>query len=196
MMHDWYSRTDNSKDRNFIHTVLVDYSKAFDRIDPNILLHKLRNLNIPNFLLHWICDFLSQRSQRVKIGDILSQKLDVWGTVPQGTKLGVFLFILMINDLESTFKSVDDTTVYTITNDTTSTSLQSAMDKIMSWSSDNKMRLNAKKTKEMVVSFSKVPPAIPNIKVDGKDLERVHCVTLLGLRITNTLTWECIWITY
>ena len=51
------------------------------------------------------------------------------------------------------------------------------------------MSINTKKTKEMVISFQKVPPNIPQIQVDGAILERVNCVTLLGVRITNSLTW-------
>ena len=99
----------------------------------------------------------------------------------------------MINDPETnvpTFKYVDDTTIYSITNNPHSTELQTAMDTIISWSAKNQMKINAKKTKEMFVSFSKIPSKVPNILVDGKALERVDCVTLLGLRITNSLPWD------
>ena len=123
----------------------------------------------------------------------VSDALQIWGTVPQGTTLGVFLFILMINDLCTnvpTFKYVDDTTIYNISNDPSNTECQSAMNKIIKWSGQNKMKINAKKTKEMLITFMKNPSSIPNIVVDGKPLERVDCVTLLGLRITNTLSWQ------
>ena len=193
MLHEWYEQTDDWKKKNFIQAVLVDYSKAFDRINPNILLEKLKTLGIPVFLLHWIFDFLSDRSQAVKVGNATSNALPVWGTVPQGTKLGVVLFILMINDLKTgvpTFKYVDDTTIYSITNDTKNSSAQEAMDTIMSWSNANNMKINAKKTKEMLIFFSKVPPEVENIIVNGEKLERAECVTLLGLRISNKLTWE------
>ena len=57
MMHEWYSGTDNNRDRNYIQVVIVDYSKSFDRIVPTIMLEKLKSFNIPTFLLlHWICD--------------------------------------------------------------------------------------------------------------------------------------------
>ncbi len=192
MVHDWYKSTDVSSKKNYVHVTLVDYSKAFDRIDPNILLKKLMEFDIPIFLLHWIQDFLSDRSQRVRIGDILSGKLDIWGTVPQGTKLGIFLFILMINDLKTalpTYKYVDDITTFSISNDPKCRQLQEAMDSISKWSCDNKMRINTVKTKEMLISFQKSQPNIPHIKVNGDTLERVDCVTLLGVRITDKLTW-------
>ena len=192
MMNEWYRGTDISKDKQFIHTVLVDYSKAFDRIDPNILLEKLKGFDIPVFLLYWIFDFLSERTQRVKVGEALSDMQQIWGIVPQGTKLGVFLFLLMINDLHTdipTFKYVDDTTIFSITNNANSPQLQQAMDTIIEWSGQNKMKINAKKTKEMLISFQKEPPAVPKISVNGSMLERVDCVTLLGVKISNTLTW-------
>ena len=193
--HDWFKGTDDvtSKDRNFVHAVLVDYSKAFDRIHPNILLSKIQKYDIPSFLLHWIADFLSDRSQRVKIGDILSSSLSIWGTVPQGTKMGVLLFLLMIDDLRTlvpTYKYVDDTTLYKVTTDVKNTELQEAVDEIARWSKSNCMKLNTTKTKEMLISFCRQPPEVPKIIVDGVSLERVECVTLLGVKLSANLTWN------
>ena len=66
-------------------------------------------------VVNWICD-LNSRYQRVKLAkDCSSEWKTVPAGVPQGTKLGPWLFIIMINDLEVTssdrvFKYVDDTT--------------------------------------------------------------------------------------
>ena len=190
--NEWFSSTDDSRDKNFIHTLLVDYSKAFDRINPNILLNKLNALRIPPFLLHWIADFLSDRTQRVKIGESLSDELEIWGIVPQGTKLGVFLFLLMINDLETnvpTYKYVDDTTLFKVTNDPNDKTLQEASDQVVAWSKTNDMKINATKTVDMVISFSKEKPNIPKIVVDGKAIDRVETVKLLGVQLSSSLTW-------
>ena len=78
--------------------MLVDYSKAFNQINPNILLRQLIDLDIPPLLLHWIMDLLLDRSQRVHVGGAMSSPLDIWATVPQGTNFGMILIILMIND--------------------------------------------------------------------------------------------------
>ena len=190
--HDWFRSTDDSREKNFIHTVLVDYSKAFDRINPNILLDKLKSMNIPPFIIQWIGDFLSDRTQKVKVGDSFSKELEVWGIVPQGTKLGVFLFLLMINDLSTqvpTYKYVDDTTLYKITNNPHDTELQEAADEIVSWSQKNNMKINASKTKEMLITFCKPPVEVPRIVVDGVELERVETVKLLGVQLSNDLCW-------
>jgi hypothetical protein len=192
ILHEWFTGTDDSREKNFIHTVLVDYSKAFDRINPNMLLDKLNELDIPPFLVCWIGDFLSERTQRVKVGNSLSEELEVWGIVPQGTKLGIFLFLIMINNLSTqvaTYKYVDDTTLFTITNDTNDSKLQQAVDDLVNWSAMNDMKINATKTKEMVISFSKVAPDIPGIVVEGITLERAETVKLLGVQISNDLSW-------
>ena len=78
------------------------------------------------FLLHWIADFLSDWTQRVKLDDVFSRKFQIWGTVPQDTKLGVLLLLLMINDLRTVvpmYKFVDDTILYRISNDVNDTLL-------------------------------------------------------------------------
>ena len=73
----------------------ADFSKGFDLIDHTILLHELENLQVHPALLNWIAAFLTNRKQAVKIDGVLSDWTSVKGGVPQGTKLGVILFIVM-----------------------------------------------------------------------------------------------------
>ena len=110
-------------------------------------------------LVSWLRSFLCQRRQRVKINQITSDWRNVNGGVPQGTKLGPLLFIIMITDLSSNLpvvKYVDDTTIFEICPYGQNGTIQNALNELANWSDAKDMQINPMKTKEMVVSFMKV----------------------------------------
>ena len=78
--------------------------------------------------------------------------------VPQGKKLGPWLFILMINDLDienhGIWKYVDDTTTSEIVHQDAASHAQNMANKVMSWSSENRVQLNTDKCKELRISFT------------------------------------------
>ena len=85
LLHNWLKSLD--KPGHYLYVCLLDFSKAFDRIDHTILVRKLINLGVRPALISWICSFLSKRQQAVKINDIISSWLPMTAGVPQGTKL-------------------------------------------------------------------------------------------------------------
>ena len=99
-----------------VRTSLFDYGKAFHFTDHGILVRKLCNqCKLPPRIINWITDFLSDISQRIKFA---SACFSEWGPVlvgvSQGTNLGPWLFVLMINDLDTNaqqWKYADDYTV-------------------------------------------------------------------------------------
>ncbi len=181
-----------------IRILFLDFRKAFDLIDHNILLAKLMSLDVPPILLRWVHAFLFNRKQRIKIGQSMSDWANINGGVPQGTKLGPLLFITMINDMDLSLpavKYVDDTTPTPYQAKKKgklppTSKLQEAADKIHKWTCENNMVLNAKKTKEMFICFSKRPNVPPNIVIDQTDIEVVTCTKLLGVHISNDLKWH------
>ena len=101
MLHTWSKYTYGNGAS--VRVILFDYRKAFDLIDHTILGNKLGELGLPNGILRWTLDFLICRKQRVKLGrDCSSEWKNVPAGVPQGTKLGPWLFLLMIDDIEVT----------------------------------------------------------------------------------------------
>ena len=83
MLHKWYESTDVMG--NFVKVLFLDYSKAFDLINHDILLNKMTGMEVPAHLVRWMAAFLLDREQSVKIGDAVSKPGYPNGGVPQGT---------------------------------------------------------------------------------------------------------------
>jgi hypothetical protein len=158
MFHNWAKATDGTG--NDVRVFVMDYKKAFDLIDHKLVMAKLSN-NINPYIINRIGDFLSNRNQRVKLTeDCFSEWLHVPSGVPQGTKLGQWLFIVMIDDLhvpsaDGLYKYVDDTTTYEVIRKNFASQAQAIVDEITRWFNLNKFELHPKKCKELRISFSR-----------------------------------------
>ena len=88
-----------SKDARAILACMIDFSKAFNRQNHNILITKLSDMGVPAWLLKIVMAFLNERIMVVRYKGATSSPKSLPGGGPQGTLLGLLLFIVLINDV-------------------------------------------------------------------------------------------------
>ena len=79
--------------------VFLDFQKAFDTVNHNILLKKLHHYGIRGITNDWFKSYLNNRTQQTIVNDFLSEKIEIIYRVLQGSILGPLLFLVYINDL-------------------------------------------------------------------------------------------------
>ncbi len=119
--------------------VFLDFAKAFDKVSHSALLKKLHAYGFSGPVANWIGSFLSNRKQRVILGDCNSDWLVVRSGTPQGSVLGPLLFTIFINDMPRDLHHhcrlfADDTKlVASIKNAQDYALLQNDINKLVSW---------------------------------------------------------------
>ena len=187
-------------------SIYLDFEKAFDKVDLELLMLKLKRYGFHHKLLAWIQSFLSHRQQVVVVNGVHSDIAMVLSGVPQGSVLGPLLFILFINDLEMVVSSskvrffADDTRVSKLIGCTEDClSLQTDLDNILEWSRHNNMKLHEQKFELLNHLHNKrchsedLPFFMETLiyKVSSEDiLYPVDSVRDLGVMVSSDLSWR------
>ena len=179
--------------------VLLDMSKAFDSLNHNLLLGKLRKLGLKASVISWFSSYLSSRYQRVGYEDSVSELLPVTNGVPQGSILGPMIFTIYINDLISVITHsqpaayVDDSQLLFKLCVSDSSSAMAAVNQdlkdISKWWAKNFLLINPEKTKLVVVGSAQLIKRLPHISLSllGKTISPESVAKDLGVCIDQYL---------
>ena len=175
--------------------ILLDFAKAFDTVNHQILLDKLHYYGIRGNALKWFQSYLEDRQQCTEIGNTQSNLDYIKCGVPQGSILGPLLFLLYINDIvfsSNIFKFTlfaDDTSLfYSHKNiEEAVITMTQELANISDWLAANKLSLNVGKSKLLV--FNNKKKIEVKLTLNGETLKEVDHAKYLGILIDNKLNW-------
>ena len=174
--------------------IVIDFAKAFDKVPHDLLMAKIRRLNIDHRVIDWIQIFLKNRKQNVRIGDVFSKEVDVTSGIPQGSVLGPLLFLIYVNDIPTNIKSdirlfADDCILYRrITNVEDRVILQNDLNQLAEWTKINGMKINVAKCKHINFSRRK-SQLLHHYFLNDENINNVPDCKYLGIKLTENLKW-------
>lgn len=186
-----------------VSALFIDLSKAFDMVNHELLLLRLRQIGITDTIcLNLFKNYLSGRTQKVKYGNSVGTPLDIFCGVPQGSILGPLFFTIFINGI---FKlklignlqlyADDMALVYTCDSlDELFSAMNSDLVIINNWLANNKLLINIDKTNYILFKtknkFSNLNLSDYTLKLNNKIINCVKDVEFLGLKIDEDLNWK------
>ena len=179
----------------------IDFSKAFDTVNHQILFLKLQKIGITGNVLKLLQNYLKNRKQKTIVNNTESEFGTISCGVPQGSVLGPLLFLLYINNLCDSVKTVntylyaDDTVLVSSAIDiyTAHAHLQNDLTNVANWCKSNKLSINIKKTKSMIMgthSTVKKHRFLPKLKIEGNAFDYVFQDKYLGITVDESLTFH------
>ena len=189
-----YIRGEISKGR-LVGMVLLDLQKAFDCVDHELLLLKLKGMGVK--CTDWFRSYLTGRRQCTVVGGVSSDFLGVTCGVPQGSILGPTLFLCYINDMAASLKCrvslyADDSTLIASggTGEELSRFLSSELASCRDWMTDNGLSLHLGKTECMVFGSKRRLKRVGDFQIRCGDttVNRVPMVKYLGFLLDETLS--------
>ncbi|CAI5677546.1 unnamed protein product [Oreochromis niloticus] len=176
--------------------LFADFSSAFNTIQPFLLADRLYNhFKLDTSLVGWVTDFLTNRSQCVRVNHVFSDVLSFSTGSPQGCCLSPLLFILYTNECRSNFtnrhilKFADDTVIVSLLVGDESGHGQ-VVDDFVNWCDESFLSLNVSKTKDMIIGFRKSSYSSSPTIIKTADIGIVESYKYLGVVLDHKLCFE------
>ena len=190
---------ENMDQGNFTGLILLDLQKAFDTVNHEILLHKLKLIGACPKTVTWFKSYLTGRSQFVDVGRMRSDPDQVVCGVPQGSILGPVLFLLYLNDMStpidqncSLFLYADDSALAVSSPDINyiQERLSTNMNSLSGWLLENKLSLHLGKTECILFGNSKKLSKAGDLDIvcNGVKIQNTKCIKYLGCFIDNLMS--------
>ena len=185
--------------RDYACFTFCDISKAFDRVWLKGLIYKLEKYGFSGNILSWLSDYLTDRTQQVKLKSSISTVRKVMAGVPQGSVLGPLLFLVYINDLPDGLHGLtrlfaDDTSNSHVSNDlqTIEHDNNLDLDLIKNWSDKWLVQFNPKKTNIVIFAGNNIPLDNTgiNFQFDGEPIVPSLTHKHLGVVFSNDAKWS------
>ena len=177
--------------------VFCDISKAFDRVWHRGLIHKLFNIGVRGDLLEWFKSYLTNRQQRVVLNNSNSDWRPLSAGVPQGSILGLLLFLIYINDIVNDIASqirlfADDTSLYIVVDNpvASAAAINSDLQLINAWSKSWLVDFNPTKTESLTISRKNIKPHHPDVSMNNVVIKNVDIHKHLGITFSNDAKWN------
>ena len=179
--------------------VMLDLQKAFDTVNHDIMIDKLKAIGFDGTSVSWMQSYLEGRVQMVEVNGSLSSPLPVTCGVPQGSILGPLLFLIYVNDMNSAcdcdlFLFADDSAL--LVSDSDRSQVENALSKeltrICTWLTDNKLSIHLGKTESILFgSKPKLRKADSfTVKVGDNVITRKDEITYLGCILEANLSGD------
>ena len=175
--------------------IVLDFSKAFDRVPHERLLRKLDHYGVRGSTLKWIRAFLTDRVQQVTVEGATSGSVQVLSGVPQGTVLGPLLFLVFINDLPDCVDSRirlfdDDCILYRFIKERHDCELlQSDLNNLAAWEKKWGMAFHPEKCSAIRVTRAKNPIS-SSYTLKGHALQMEDSTRYLGVELQSNMSWN------
>ena len=178
-------------------SIFIDYTKAFDTVNHNILLKKLHYYGIRGIIHDWFRNYLFHRTQCTKVSQQISSPKTIHFGVPQGSVLGPILFLLYINDLPNIFTNsktilfADDATLY-ISGENLNNMIHLAnndLEILHTWCQSNRMTINLEKTYYMLFTHTK-KDNLPPLCFHNENIKITRTHTLLGITFDDNMSFR------
>ena len=192
LVHELAEATDRGRQTDMI---ILDFSKAFDRVPHLRLLAKIHHYGIRGPSYNWIRSFLKDRNQQVVVDGATSDKAQVVSGVPQGTVLGPLLFLMFINDLPDTVTSntrlfADDCIIYrTVKSIQDCLQLQEDLRELATWEETWGMLFHPDKCNVLRITRAR-SPVLFDYSLKNQKLEAETQSKYLGVDISSNLSWN------